>query len=120
MLASFPLYRQLNAMDCGPTCLRMVAKYYGRHYNTGGIRNTAGFSKEGVSLLGIAEAAEKIGFRTRGVQLTYVQLAQEATLPAILHWGQNHFVVVTPPPKSGILKRLFKKGDTVCIAGPFL
>ncbi|MFC4232730.1 cysteine peptidase family C39 domain-containing protein [Parasediminibacterium paludis] len=72
----FQLYRQLNAMDCGPTCLRMVAKFYGKHYRTDGIRNTAGFGKDGVSLLGIAEAAEQIGFRTRGVQLTYYQLPQ--------------------------------------------
>jgi ABC-type bacteriocin/lantibiotic exporter with double-glycine peptidase domain len=57
----------------------MVAKHYGRHYNTSGIRNTAGFSKKVVSLLGIAEAADKIGFRTRGVQLTYAQLMQAAT-----------------------------------------
>ena len=70
MFNKFPYYRQLNAMDCGPTCLRMVAKFYGKYYRTNGIRNTAGFGKEGVSLLGIAEAAEQIGFRTRGVQFT--------------------------------------------------
>lgn len=115
----FQFYRQLNAMDCGPTCLRMVANFYGKHYRTDGIRNTAGFGKEGVSLLGIAEAAEQIGFRTRGVQLTYHQLLQEAKLPAILHWGQNHFVVVTPPaPKGELLKRLFKREDIVTIADP--
>ncbi len=82
-------------MDCGPTCLRMVAKYYGRHFNTGGIRNMAGYTKEGVSLLGISQTAENIGFRTRAVQLTYKQLTEEAPLPCILHWNQNHFVVLT-------------------------
>jgi len=92
---SFPFYKQLNAMDCGPTCLRMVAKYYGRHFNTGGIRNMAGYTKEGVSLLGISQTAENIGFRTRAVQLTYKQLIEEAPLPCILHWNQNHFVVLT-------------------------
>ncbi|MCC6447638.1 MAG: C39 family peptidase, partial [Chitinophagaceae bacterium] len=92
---SFPFYKQLNAMDCGPTCLRMVAKYYGRHFNTGGIRNMAGYTKEGVSLLGISQTAENIGFRTRAVQLTYKQLTEEAPLPCILHWNQNHFVVLT-------------------------
>jgi ATP-binding cassette subfamily B protein len=92
----------------------MVAKFYGKHYRTDGIRNTAGFGKEGVSLLGIAEAAEQIGFRTRGVQLTYTQLLQEANLPAILHWGQNHFVVAPPPHKGGI----FRKRDFVTIADP--
>ncbi len=83
-------------MDCGPTCLRMVAKYYGKHYNTDSIKQIAGYSKEGVSLLGISEAAQNIGFRTRGVQLSFKQLTTEATLPCILHWGQNHFVVLPP------------------------
>jgi len=115
----FQFYRQLNAMDCGPTCLRMVAKFYGKHYRTDGIRNTAGFGKDGVSLLGSAEAAEQIGFRTRGIQLTYIQLLQEANLPAILHWGQNHFVVVTPPPpKGGLIKRLYRLEKIVTIADP--
>ena len=84
-------------MDCGPTCLCMVSKYYGKHYKTDSIQNSTGYCKEGVSLLAIADAAEKIGFRTRGVQLTHDQLTKDAILPAILHWGQNHFVVLLPP-----------------------
>ncbi|HLR38034.1 MAG TPA: peptidase domain-containing ABC transporter [Chitinophagaceae bacterium] len=91
---SFPFYKQLNAMDCGPTCLRMVARYYGKHYNTDGIRQVAGYSKEGVSLLGISLAAEKMGFRTRGVQVTEDQILRKAPHPCILHWEQNHFVVL--------------------------
>ncbi|HVZ97724.1 MAG TPA: peptidase domain-containing ABC transporter [Chitinophagaceae bacterium] len=90
---TFTFYHQPSAMDCGPTCIRMVAKYYGKHYNADTLRNIAGFNKEGVSLLGISETAEKIGFRTRGVQLTTEQLKQ-VTLPCILHWNQNHFVVL--------------------------
>lgn len=90
---SFPFYKQLNAMDCGPTCLKMVAKYYGKHFNTDGIRQKAGLSKQGVSLLGISETADKMGFRTRGVQIDYNKL-QTAATPAILHWNQNHFVVL--------------------------
>ncbi|MDN3548896.1 peptidase domain-containing ABC transporter [Mucilaginibacter aquaedulcis] len=89
----FTFYRQLNAMDCGPTCLRMIAKYYGRHYNADTLRQMTGFNKRGVSLLGISETAEKIGFRTRGVQLNLDQL-NLAALPCILHWNQNHFVVL--------------------------
>lgn len=92
-MKSFTFYKQLNATDCGPTCLRMIAKYYGRHYNGDSVRQVAGFRKEGVSLFGISEAAEKIGFRTRGIQLTYNQLTKDAQLPCILHWNQNHFVV---------------------------
>lgn len=80
-------------MDCGPTCLRMIAKHYGRHYDGDTLRKKAGFSKTGVSLLGLSEAAEKIGFRTRGVRLTWDQL-REIGLPCILHWNQNHFVVL--------------------------
>ncbi len=82
-------------MDCGPTCIRMIAKHYGRHYNADRLRRIAGYNKQGVSLLGISETAEKIGFRTRGVKLSFEQL-KEATLPAILHWNQNHFVVLLP------------------------
>lgn len=84
-------------MDCGPTALRMVAKYYGKHYNADTLRQKAGYSKAGVSLLGISETAEKIGFRTRGVTLTLEQL-QEAPIPCILHWNQNHFVVLLSLP----------------------
>lgn len=105
-------------MDCGPACLRMVAKFYGKHYRTNYIRNNAGFGKEGVSLLGIAEVAEQIGFRTRGLQLTYSQLLQQAKLPAILHWGQNHFVVAPPASKRNILEHLFKREEIVTIADP--
>lgn len=89
----FSFYRQLNAMDCGPTCLRMVAKHYGKHYSGKTLRQFTGFNKEGVTLLGISETAEKIGFHTRGVQLDFRQLFQ-ISLPAILHWNQNHFVVL--------------------------
>ncbi|MFM2338925.1 MAG: hypothetical protein RL115_2118 [Bacteroidota bacterium] len=83
-------------MDCGPTCIRMVAKYYGCSIAINTLRNNAQISKEGVSLLGIAEAAEKVGFNTKGVTLTYNELITEVKLPAIIHWGQNHFIVVTP------------------------
>ena len=79
-------------MDCGPTCLRMVAANYGRNFSLQRLRNLSGFSREGVSLLGIAEAAEQIGFRATGVKINLNQL-KEAVLPVILHWGQNHFVV---------------------------
>ncbi len=80
-------------MDCGPTCLRMVAKHYGKNFSLQRLRDISGINKEGVSLLGISEAAEKIGFRTMGTKVTLTQL-QELDLPAILHWNQNHFVIL--------------------------
>lgn len=93
MLKKFPHYTQLDAMDCGPTCLRMIAKYYGRSYALQTLRERSFISREGVSMLGISDAAESIGFRTSGVRITFDQLVGEAILPCILHWNQNHFVV---------------------------
>ncbi len=109
----FPHYHQLDAMDCGPTCLRMIAKYYGRSLSLQQLRNASGYSREGVSFLGIAEAAEGVGFKTLGVKITLDQLLREAPLPCIVHWQQNHFVVVTPPPKQGIFRRLFLPDQTL-------
>lgn len=93
-MKSFPHYKQLDQMDCGPTCLRMVAKHYGKHYTAQTLREKAQISREGVSMLGIAEAAEMIGFRSIGVKVTLEKLLEEAPLPCVLHWGQNHFVVL--------------------------
>ena len=92
-MAIFPHYCQLDAMDCGPTCLRMIAKYYGKNYSLQSLREHAFITREGVSMLGISDAAEHIGFRTMGVKISMDQLKKEAALPCILHWNQNHFVV---------------------------
>lgn len=89
----FSFYKQLNAMDCGPTCLRMIAKHYGKHYNANTLRAKSGFNRGGVSLLGISETAEQIGFRTRSAQINFDKLLT-APLPAVLHWNKNHFVVL--------------------------
>ena len=70
MLRSFPHYQQLDSMDCGPSCLRMIAKFYGRVYSIQNLREKAFITREGVSMLGISEAAEAIGFRTQGVRIT--------------------------------------------------
>lgn len=91
---SFPHYQQLDGMDCGPTCLRMVAKYYGRSYTLQFLRERSFITREGVSMLGISDAAEFIGFRTSGVKITTDQLKKEVSLPCILHWNQHHFVVL--------------------------
>lgn len=89
----FPHYHQLDAMDCGPSCLRMIAKYYGRSYSLQTLRSRSFITREGVSMLGISDAAESIGFRTSGVCVTLQQLVEDVPLPCILHWNQNHFVV---------------------------
>lgn len=93
MKLSFPLYTQLDAMDCGPTSLRMIAKYYGRSYSLQTLREKSFITRQGVSMLGISDAAESIGFHTNGVRITFDQLVEDVPLPCILHWNQNHFVV---------------------------
>lgn len=91
---NFHYYQQPDSMDCGPTCLRMIAKFYGKKFPLQLLRERTQIGKEGVNLLGISEAAESVGFRTVAAQLSLKQLKQDAVLPAILHWNQNHFVVL--------------------------
>lgn len=93
---SFPIFRQLDAMDCGPTCLRMISKYFGKRISIDFLRNQSQYGKLGVSMLGLSEAAESIGFKTIGAKLSFDHLLEDAPLPAILHWDQYHFVVLTP------------------------
>lgn len=92
-MRSFPVYRQPDSVDCGPTCLRMLAKYYGKSYSLQYLREHSFISREGVTMLGLSDAAECIGFKTLGARITLDQLADAMTLPCVLHWNQNHFVV---------------------------
>ena len=93
-MKQFTHFRQPDAMDCGPTCLRMIAKHYGRSYAMPMLRERAEIGKEGVSLLGISQAAESIGFRSLAVRVPLARLMHDAPVPFVAHWGQNHFVVV--------------------------
>lgn len=90
----FPFYKQLDTTDCGPTCLKMIAKYYGKEYSLEYIRNKSYLSNQGVNLMGISDAAETIGFKTLAVKINLDILKKEVPLPCILHWNQNHFVVL--------------------------
>ena len=94
MSKAFPSYQQLNAMDCGATCLKIICQHYGRSFSAARLRDLCHTSHDGVSMLAISEAAERLGFRTAGVRLTWEQLRDEASLPCIVHWKQTHFVVV--------------------------
>ena len=93
MRRTFPHTHQLDSVDCGPACLKMIAKYYGKEYSIQHLRERSYITRMGVSMLGISEAAESIGFHTNGVKITFEQLIHEAPLPCILHWNQHHFVV---------------------------
>jgi len=77
-------------MDCGPTCLRIIAKYYGREIAP----PPTNIGVRGVSMLDLHEAAISIGFQSHAVKLSWEELEQRATLPLIAHWRQIHFVVV--------------------------
>lgn len=106
-MPKFPHYQQHDAMDCGPACLRMIAKHYGKNYSLQTLRDRSYITREGVSMLGISDAAESIGFRSMGVRISWEQLVNEAPLPCIAHWNQNHFLVVYKIKK-----------DTVYISDP--
>jgi ATP-binding cassette subfamily B protein len=90
----FKFYKQLDVMDCGPTCLKMISEFYGKTYSIQSIREKSFISKEGVSMYGIGQAAEKLGFRTMSAKVNGETLLTKAPLPCIIHWNQNHFVVV--------------------------
>ncbi len=117
----FPHYKQLDTMDCGPTCMRIIAKYFGKTYSLAFLRERSYITRAGVSLLGISEAAESIGLHTQGAKLTWEQLRDDVPLPCVAHWNKSHFVVVYKIKKRS---RLFSfrgknnREDTVFISDP--
>ncbi|MCC6724238.1 MAG: peptidase domain-containing ABC transporter [Saprospiraceae bacterium] len=96
----FPFHRQLDAMDCGAACLRMVAEFYGRRYSLQELRQRVFVDREGVSSRGIALGAESIGLRALPIKLRFQGVDNEdvglmdAPFPCVVHWQQRHFVVV--------------------------
>ena len=99
---SFPFYKQLDYRDCGTTCLRMIAKFYGKNFSREFLRDSAGITKLGVTLAGIADAAEIIEMRTLGMRISLDSLVTEAPTPFIVPWRQKHFVVVYKTSKTTI------------------
>ena len=89
----FPFYKQHDSMQCGITCLQMICKYNGKEYSLESLSRYCFATTEGVSMLGISEAANKLGLHTICGRITMEQLPQ-APLPCILHWSQNHFVIL--------------------------
>ncbi len=89
----FPFYKQIDSKDCGPTCLKIIAKHYKKITNIQELRDLCETTREGSSLLGISNASEKIGFRSLRVRLSSKKL-NDVPLPCILHWNSNHFIVL--------------------------
>lgn len=92
-MKKFPNYIQADNKDCGPTCLKIIAKHYGKTINIQELRDFSETTREGSNLLFLSDAAEKIGFRTLGVKLNLKTL-EEAPLPCVLHWNKEHYVVL--------------------------
>lgn len=92
-MKKFPFVKQHDAMDCGPACLSMISKFYGRRYSMEFLKERSFVTRSGVSLLGISKAAESIGMRTVGLKIGFDKL-KDSKLPCIVHWNQNHFAVV--------------------------
>lgn len=111
-MSSFPFYRQADSKDCGPTCLKIIAKHFGKVLDIQTLRELSETTREGSNLLLLSEAAEKIGFRTLGVRLSVDKL-REAPIPCILFWNNCHYVVLykikkdtfyTSDPAHGLLE----------------
>ena len=90
---TFPHHQQVNTKDCGATCLQIISEYYGRKISLKKLREYSHISREGASLMGLSDAAEKVGFRTVGLCPTVEMLKSDIQLPCILFWDQNHYVV---------------------------
>jgi len=105
---------QHDKMDCGPSCLVMICNFYGKKYTLQFFRDNSYITREGVSLLGLSEAAESVGLKTLSTKLSIEELIlKKDTLPCIIHWNKNHFVVLNK-----IKKRIFSKKKIFQIADP--
>jgi ATP-binding cassette subfamily B protein len=91
---SFPFVKQPDAMDCGPACLKMVAGFYKMNFSLESLRKKCYITREGVSFLGLSEAADSLGFRTIGVKISFEIMTENVPLPCIIHWRQKHFIVI--------------------------
>lgn len=91
---NFTYFQQKDQKDCGPTCLKIVAKHYKKTIPIQKLRDLCETTREGSSMMGLSDAAEAIGFRTIGVKMTFEVLEKETPLPCIVHWNKNHFAVV--------------------------
>lgn len=120
MKKNFPTYYQTESKDCGPTCIKIISKFYGKQLSIEELRQLSETTREGSSLLGLSEAFEKIGFRSIGLQ-TSLEKLYEVPLPCVLHWNKQHYVVLYKMSKEKKENKLvstfyklipFKKGKT--------
>ena len=94
LLNRFPVEYQMDSQDCGPACLKIIAKHFGKFYSLQSLRDRCGITKEGVSLLDLSTGAESIGLRTLAIKCTIDDVVNSVPFPAIIFWKDSHFVVV--------------------------
>lgn len=120
LFEKFPFYQQLDQMDCGPTCLRILSKYYGKSISIQYLRTLAETTRAGSSMLGLSQAAEKIGYRSLGVRVSYKKMVEESLFPTIAHWNKYHYIIIyeikkdvvyVSDPAIGLLK--YKKDEFI-------
>jgi ATP-binding cassette subfamily B protein len=107
-VARYPWYRQLDAMDCGPTCIRMIARHHGHALSASYLRSRTQLRRDGISMGDMARLAESVGLRTMALRVQFDLLAEQLPLPCVVHWDQRHFVVVYR----------VRRGDRVVVADP--
>lgn len=107
------VFPQLDEMDCGPSCLAMIANYYGKKYDISFLRDHCFLTREGVSLLNISDVALELGFKTICLKSSIKVFNEKSNIPCILHWDNNHFVVLYK-----VKKKLFSKNNLFYIADP--
>lgn len=98
----FPVEYQMDSQDCGPACLKIIAKHFGKYYSLQYMRDRCGITKEGVSLLDLSTGAESIGLRTLAIKCTIDDVVNSIPFPAIIFWKDSHFIVVYHADKKHI------------------
>ncbi|WP_291960122.1 peptidase domain-containing ABC transporter [Maribacter sp.] len=93
-MKKFPFFRQHDKHDCGPTCLRMIAKYYGLSVSIDRLRHACSISMEGVTPRGIIEGGESIGLKALPALVDFDVLSKEVPLPCISYWRDRHFLII--------------------------
>jgi len=113
LFRKFKFMPQYDQMDCGPACIQMISHYHGKKHSLQYLRDISSLTKDGVSLLGISNSAKEIGMRTMSLKITLESLKENMRSPLILHWNQNHFVVLQK-----IVKKRFSDKYIYVVADP--
>lgn len=101
-MRKFPVHKQVDFMDCGAACLKMVAEFYGKKFPLAYINEIGNTRRDGTSMADLADAAEKLGFRTLNVKIPFTELKKERPLPFVAYWKQSHFIIVTDIKKDKV------------------